>query len=115
MLHYNPTKALRSYHNIRTMLKGIQTELWYIFLPASKADLAALERNILTLKSREIDREKVITIQKMSGFPLRPNAPLREMITKIRIRDMKDGKLKPRGKRNNKDGDIDTEDGDTPS
>jgi len=112
MLHYSPTKALRPYHNVRAMLKGIPRQLWSIFLPASADEIALLERNILAFRSREIDREKVITIQKMSEFPLRPNAPLREMLTKIRIRDMKRGKLKPGGKRKDKDGNIDTEDDD---
>lgn len=89
MAHYEPGKALRSYHNVRMMLKGIPRELWHIFLPVSADDIALLERNILSFKSREIDREKVITIQKMCGFPLRPNAPLREMLTKVRIQDKK--------------------------
>ncbi len=105
MQYYNPTKALRSYHNIRMMLKEVPRELWYIFLPASVDELAALERNILAYRSREIDREKVITIQKMCGFPLRPNAPLREMLTKIRIHDMKRGKLK----RGNREQDSDSD------
>jgi hypothetical protein len=74
------------------MLKDVPRELWCIFLPASADDIAVLERNILAFRSREIDREKVITIQKMCGFPLRPNAPLREMLTKVRIQDMKKGK-----------------------
>ncbi len=92
MTHYEPGKALRSYHNVRMMLKGVPRELWHIFLPVSADDIALLERNILAFKSREIDREKVITIQKMCGFPLRPNAPLREMLTKVRIQDKKKGK-----------------------
>lgn len=89
MAHYEPGKALRSYHNVRMMLKDVPRDLWHIFLPVSADDIALLERNILSFKSREIDREKVITIQKMCGFPLRPNAPLREMLTKVRIQDKK--------------------------
>jgi hypothetical protein len=89
MAHYEPGKALRSYHNVRMMLKNVPRDLWHIFLPVSADDIAALERNILAFKTREIDREKVITIQKMCGFPLRPNAPLREMLTKVRIQDKK--------------------------
>jgi hypothetical protein len=89
MTHYEPGKALRTYHNVRLMLKDIPRELWHIFLPVSADDIAILERNIVNMKSREIDREKVITIQKMCGFPLRPNAPLREMLTKVRIQDKK--------------------------
>lgn len=94
MTRYDPGKALRSYHNVRMMLEEIPRELWYIFLPVSANEIAVLERNILAFRSREIDREKVITIQKMCGFPLRPNAPLREMLTKVRIQDMKKGKHK---------------------
>ena len=89
MNYYDPIKALRSYPNVRAMLAGIRRDLWYIFLPASEEELAVLERNIVALKSREIDREKVIAIQKMRGFPFRPNAPLREMLIKAKIQEMK--------------------------
>ena len=94
MNYYDPVKALRSYPGVRTMLAGIRRDLWYIFLPASEDELAVLERNILVLKSREVDREKVIAIQKLAGFPFRPNAPLREMLIKARIREMKKAMLR---------------------
>ena len=84
-------KALKSYHNVRAMLKGIPRELWYIFLPASPNGLPILESKILAFRPREADRKKVIAIQQMCGFPLRPNSPLREMAAKVKILRMKKG------------------------
>lgn len=92
-MRYDPIRALKSYRNIQVMLKGIPRQVWHIFLPESKHDLVALERNIIALKCREADREKVITIQKMCGFPLRPNVPLHEAMARLKIHELKKGKF----------------------
>ena len=90
-MQYDVIKALKSYHNVRAMLKGIPGQLWYIFLPSSPNGLPLLESRILAFRSREEDRKKVIAIQQMCGFPLRPNAPLREMAAKVKILRLKKG------------------------
>jgi len=84
-------KALKSYHNVRAMIKGIPRQLWYIFLPSSPNGLPNLESRILSFRKREADRKKVIAIQQLCGFPLRPNAPLREMAARVKILRMKKG------------------------
>jgi hypothetical protein len=88
-MKYDPTKALRPFHNVRAMIRGIPRQLWDIFLPESLTGLPGLESSILALRTREVDRKKVIAIQQMCGFPLRPNAPLREMAAKVKILRMK--------------------------
>jgi hypothetical protein len=96
-MHYEVNNALKSYHNVRAMLKGIPEDLWDIFLPDSPNGLPILEGRILTFRSRESDRKKVIAIQKMCGFPLRPNAPLREMAAKVKILRMKKNRFESGG------------------
>jgi hypothetical protein len=98
-MKYDVTKALKSYHNVRAMLKRIPQELWHIFLPETLNGLPVLESSIMTFRGRETERKKVMAIQQMCGFPLRPNAPLREMATKLKIHRMK------RGLNNNNDTD----------
>jgi len=88
-MNYNPDQALKSYHNIRAMLKGIPRSLWDLVLPEKIHELALLESRLIKLRLREADRNKVMAIQGMCGFPLRPNAPLREMATKLRIQRLK--------------------------
>ena len=90
-MQYDVIKGLKSYHNVRGMIKGIPKQLWYIFLPSSPNGLPVLESRILAFRSRESDRQKVISIQKTCGFPLRPNAPLREMVAKVKILRIKKG------------------------
>jgi hypothetical protein len=90
-MNYDINKALKSYHNVRAMLKGVPEDLWDIFLPDSPNGLPLLESRILAFRPREADRKKVIAIQQMCGFPLRPNAPLREMAAKVKILRMKKG------------------------
>jgi hypothetical protein len=96
-MKYDVDKALRSYLNVREMLKGIPRELWDIFLPDSRKDLARLETAIVAFKRHEMEREQVISIQKLCGFPLRPNASLRETNIKARIQGLKN-KLRQRKK-----------------
>ena len=104
---YNVNKALKSYHNIRQMLKGIPAELWDIFLPAREKDLSQLETSILSFRTRAEERNKVIAMQRLLGFPLRPNSSLREMQIRARIEGMKKDMLrKKRNSRRDDSGDA---------
>lgn len=94
-------KALRSYPNAQAMLAGMPADLLDIFLPATVEELARLETNILAFKARTIDREKVISLQQLCGFPLRPNSTLREVNARARIQGLK--KEKTRKKRRKRD------------
>ena len=90
-MKYDATKALKSYHNVRAMLKRIPKQLWRLFLPETLNGFPILESKILAFRSREVERKKVMAIQQLCGFPLRPNAPLREMAAKVKIHRMKKG------------------------
>ena len=90
-MQYDVIKGLKSYHNVRGLIKGIPKQLWYIFLPSSPNGLPVLESRILAFRSREADRKKVMAIQQTCGFPLRPNAPLREMVARVKILRIKKG------------------------
>ena len=92
-MRYDPVTALKPYPQIRAMLADIPRLLWDIFLPDAAADLPALERQVGACKAREVDREKVMTIQKALGLPLHPNAPLHEMVARVRIRKLKEDEL----------------------
>jgi hypothetical protein len=95
-------KALGSYRNVKWMLSSIPRELWYIFIPETIDDLRKLETNILSLKAREADRDVVMSVQRMSEFPLRPNVSLRETVVKARIQGLKKSrKMKKNLDRNN--------------
>jgi len=95
-------KALESYPNIEQMLKGINRQLWYIFLPASIDDLPQLEQAIGSFKERELERNQVMSMQNLCGLRLRPNEALPETQAKVRLK----GKIKEemRNKLNNKKG-----------
>ena len=82
-------KALRSYPNAQAMLAGLPDDLLDIFLPNTAEELARLETNILAFKARSIDRDKVMSLQKLCDFPLRPNSSLREVNTRARIQGLK--------------------------
>ncbi len=88
-MQYNVDKALKSYHNVRTMLKKIPRQLWYIFLPDTIGGLHALESSVMALRPREVDRQKVMAIQLTCNFPLRPNAPLHEIAARLKILKLK--------------------------
>lgn len=92
-MQYDIDKALKSYHNIKIMLNNIPRQLWYIFLPDSVGGLHALESKIMAFRPREIDRQKVMAIQLSCNFPLRPNAPLREVSARLRILKLKKGEF----------------------
>lgn len=81
--------ALYAFRNIKHMIIQLPTQLWEIFLPDTIKGLALLETNLIILKRREKTRNKVMAIQKLCGFPLRPNASLRETRIKARLEDLK--------------------------
>ena len=81
--------ALNAFENIKRMVLQLPTQLWVIFLPDSIKGLALLETNLIVLRKREKSRNKVMAIQKLCGFPLRPNASLRETKIKARVQDLK--------------------------
>jgi hypothetical protein len=97
---YDVNKALKSYHNIQQMLNGIPAQLWDIFLPDNEEDLSRLETSILSFRARAEERNKVIAMQRLLGFPLRPNESLRKTQIRARIAGMQKDKL--RKKRNNR-------------
>jgi len=93
---YDVEKALKPYHNIRMMLDSIPRNAWDIFLPENEAQLAVLESNILFFRRRQKEREQVMGIQQLCGFPLRPNESLREVNIKARLAGKKKEKLRKR-------------------
>lgn len=69
---------------LKLMLDGIPRELWYIFLPESEDDMAMLEADILAQEKRDLERNRVMAIQKICGFALRPNESLRDVVARAK-------------------------------
>lgn len=105
IVNYNVDTALKPYHNIRRMLNGIPRKMWSAFLPESANDLAQLETSIIKLRRREVERNKVMAIQRLCSFPLRPNDPLQETTAKAKIQGIKNGRRMDRFRRNENDDD----------
>lgn len=102
-MKYNIDEHLGSYYNIKVMLKNLPRELWDIFLPENVEGLPQLEMNLLAFKAREVDRNRVMALQKLCGFPLRPNAALREAQAKARLQGLKKKKLLERLRKDDQD------------
>jgi hypothetical protein len=83
-------RALNAYRNIKKMLDQIPEHLWHVFLPDSVDELAMLEADILAQKKRDVQRNKVMALQKQCGFMLRPNEPLDEVIARAKKHGLKD-------------------------
>ena len=96
-------KALESYPNIKSMLEGINRQLWYIFLPASINDLTQLENAIVDFRMREAERNQVMSIQNLSGLRLRPNEPLVATRARAALKGKMREEILKRYKNNNKD------------
>ena len=77
-------EILDSYPNLKAMLEGIPLELWYIFVPGTDDEMAMMEADILAQRKRDSQRKKVMAIQKLCGFDLRPNESLRDVITRAK-------------------------------
>jgi hypothetical protein len=93
-MNYDIDKALKPYHNIRMMLENIPRNAWEIFLPNSEAKLGVLESNILFFRRRQKERDQVMGIQQLCGFPLRPNESLRETTIRARLAGKKKDQLR---------------------
>ena len=102
-MNYNIEEALKPFYNVRMMLYSIPRELWDIFLPETEQGLTSLETNILALKSREADREQVMSIQRLCGMPLRPNDSLAEVKSRARVQGIKNDKLRKHHNDENQD------------
>lgn len=115
-MNYDVERALQPYYNIRMMLEGIPRDIWQLLLPDREERLALLESNILFFKRRAKEREQVINIQRLCGFPLRPNESLREVNIKARLAGLKKEQLRKKyNDRKDKDRESDDNDGDTAS
>ncbi len=79
-----------SYRSVKKMLNGIPKELWYIFLPDSEDGLAMLESDILAQENRDLQRRRVMAIQRLCEFPLRPNEPLRDVVVQAKNLGLKE-------------------------
>ena len=86
-------EKLESYQNVRHMLESIPRNAWDIFLPDNERDLAMLEADILGQKKRDIERDKVIAIQRLCKFPIRPNESLHDVVARARVQGLKNSRL----------------------
>jgi len=86
-------KTLALFPSVRHMLEAIPQDLWDIFLPETDSDLAMLEADVIAQQKRDLERSKVMAVQKLCGFPLRPNEPLLEVIARAKIKGMKNSPL----------------------
>lgn len=86
-------ERLASYHNVRLMLESIPRNAWDVFLPDNEGDLAMLEADILAQKKRDVERTKVMAIQRLCKLPMRPNASLYDVVAQARIQGLKNSKL----------------------
>jgi hypothetical protein len=73
-----------TFPNLKSMLKGIPRNVWHILVPDSEDGMAMLEADILAQKKRDKDRKRVMAIQKLCGFVLRPNESLREVVARAK-------------------------------
>lgn len=86
-------EVIGSYPNVLLMLKGLSRELWQIFLPDTADGLAMLEADILSQRKRDVERDKIMAIQRLCGFPLRPNAPLQDVVEQAKLQGLKNDHL----------------------
>jgi len=75
------------------MLESIPHNAWDLFLPDNEGDLAMLEADILGQRKRDIERDKVMAIQRLCKFPVRPNEPLHEVVARARLQGLMNSKL----------------------
>jgi hypothetical protein len=95
---------LSSYPNVKFMLDGVPKDIWWIFLPGDLDKLFLLESQVIEFKKKELERERVMAIQRLCNFPLRPNESLAEVQARARIQGKKnDKKFHRRGLDNDRD------------
>ena len=85
-MNYDIDKVLPNFPGVGVMLEGLDRELWEIFLPEDPGRLILLELNLLSFVARAEKRERVMAMQNLCGFPLRPNASLGETMTLAYLR-----------------------------
>ena len=90
------SRTLEPYYNVRHLLESIPQDLWDIFLPSTDAGLLELETRIVNFKAREVERQRVMAIQELCDFPLRPNATLKETQLKARLEGIRKDQLRRR-------------------
>jgi hypothetical protein len=95
--------ALDSFPNVMKMLDSIPRQLWYIFLPDTIENLAMLEADILAQRKRDRERDKVMSVQKLCGFPLRPNERIRDVMARAKIQGLKNNSLLDKRSEDNSD------------
>ncbi|MEE9441617.1 MAG: hypothetical protein V3V99_03010 [candidate division Zixibacteria bacterium] len=95
---------LSSYPNVKFMLDGLPKDIWSLFLPEDLDKLYILESRIVVFKKKEMERERVMSIQRVCDFPLHPNESLAEVQARARIQGKKnDKKFRRRGLDNDRD------------
>ncbi len=86
-------KALIGFPNVAWMLKGLSPQLWGVFMPDSYEKLKALEANIAEHRKREMDPQRVTSLQRLCGFKVQPNFTLSEVQAMARIQGKKKSML----------------------
>ncbi len=104
------TEIANKYPNVLQMLRSIPKDLRRIFVPMGMTfrDLELLNINISKHKAVDRERNIVMSVQRASGFPLRPNISLREAVIKAKIQALKKDLNSPpneKGYEQNQDGD----------
>jgi len=99
-MKYDIDQALKPYYNIQMMLDHIPRDIWDLFLPAQEEKLAVLESNILFFRRRARERDQVMSIQRLCGFPLRPNESLRETNIRAKLAGLRKEQLRRRQNEN---------------
>lgn len=74
--------------NILRMLKGIPVDLMNIFAPNTADELVQFELNVAKFRAREKERAKVMYLQKQHKLPLRPNQSLKDVVVRVRIKQL---------------------------
>ncbi|MCK5125991.1 MAG: hypothetical protein KAR42_07030 [candidate division Zixibacteria bacterium] len=82
-------EKLKNYPNMVEMFLNIPENLWDIFWPKNDREKFLLESQIMLLKIRETERNKVMRLQKLCGLPLRPNQLLSEVAAMARRKGKK--------------------------
>ena len=88
-MNYDIEKDFKDYPNVRRMLEKLPHDIWGFFLPKNHNDLYKVELKIISQKISERERNLVMALQRRYGFPVRPNASLREVNIKVKIHRMK--------------------------
>lgn len=89
--HKKTSKELsyaRAMHVLK-MLEGLPEQIKDLFVSSTEDDLILFEINTVNFKKKEKERDRVIQLQKQYSLPLRPNQTLREVMIRIKIKQLK--------------------------